>query len=98
MDEVLITAGDGSLGGTPVAAVYRVQITGSDQPIAAQGTPGWVTRLRALDAAAQKADYERRMNEPVSAGDRMLFSGFMLGIFVVGVLGFNQGCLQGAIN
>jgi hypothetical protein len=30
VDEVRITAGDGSLGGTPVTAVYRVQITGSD--------------------------------------------------------------------
>jgi hypothetical protein len=88
VDEVRITAGDGSLGGTPVVAVYPVRVTAGDQPIGPQDTPGWVTRLRALDAAAQKADYERRMNAPASVGDRFLFSGFMLGMLAVGVLGF----------
>jgi len=88
VDEVRITAGDGSSAGTPVVAAYPVQITGGDQPTAAQGKPDWVTRLNALDVAAQKADYERRMNAPVSSGDRILFSGFMLGMLAIGVLGF----------
>jgi len=88
VDEVRIAAGDGSLKGTPVVATYPLKVTGGDQPIGAQSTPDWVARLKALDAAAQKADYERRMNAPVSAGDKMLFSGFMLGMLVVGVLGF----------
>jgi len=88
VDEVRISAGDGSLGGTSVVAAYPVQVTGGDQPTRAQGKPDWVTRLRALDAAAQKADYERRMNAPVSFGDRILVSGFMLGMLALGVLGF----------
>ena len=44
--------------------------------------------MSALDAAAQKADYERRMNAPISTGDWIFFSGFMLGMLVLGVLGF----------
>jgi hypothetical protein len=88
VDEVRIAAGDGSLKGTPLVATYPVKVRGGDQPIGGQVTPDWVTRLRALDAAEQKADYQRRMSAPVSAGDRILFSGFMLGMLVIGVLGF----------
>jgi len=88
VDEVRVSAGDGSVKGTPVVATYPLQVTGGDQPAAAHGAPEWVTRLTALDAAAQKADYERRMNAPVSVGDTVLFSGFMLGMLAIGVLGF----------
>ena len=88
VDEVRISAGDGSLGGTPVVAAYPVQVTGGDRPTAARARPDWVTRLSALDAAAQKADYERRVNAPISPGGRILFSGFMLGMLALGVLGF----------
>lgn len=88
VDEVRITAGDGSLGGTPLVTTYPVQITGSNQPVTAHSKPDWVTRLKALDAAAQKADYERRMNAPISIGEEILFSGFMLGMLALGILGF----------
>ncbi|MGH8738009.1 MAG: hypothetical protein ACREU5_04270 [Burkholderiales bacterium] len=88
VDEIRIAAGDGSSAGTPVVSTVPVQITGDDQPAAEQGKPDWVIRLSALDAAAQKADYERRMNAPVSYGDKVLFSGFMLGMLALGVLGF----------
>jgi hypothetical protein len=88
VDEVRISAGDGSFGGTPVVATYPVQITGSGQPVTAHSEPAWVTRLNALDAAAQKADYEKRMNTPVSTGDMILFNSFMLGMLAIGCLGF----------
>lgn len=87
VDEVRISAGDGSVGGNSVVATYPVQVTGGDQATAAQGKPDWVTRLKALDAAAQKADYDRRMNAPVSLGDRILVTGMMLGMLALGVLG-----------
>ena len=87
VDEVRISAGDGSLDGTPVVAVYPVQINGGDRAAAAEVGPEWVTRLSALDAAAQKADYERRMNAPVSAGDTLMATGFMLVMLAAGVLG-----------
>ncbi|MGH8687098.1 MAG: hypothetical protein ACREVQ_05255 [Burkholderiales bacterium] len=88
VDEVRITAGNGSIAGTPVVATYPVQVTGGDQPAPAQDKPEWVVRLGALDAAAQKEDYEKRMNAPVSARDTILFGGFMLGMLALGVLGF----------
>lgn len=72
VDEVRITAGDSSSVRTSVIAVYPVQVTGGDQPTAAQGKPEWVTRL----------------NAPVSSGESILFSGFMLGMLAFGVLGF----------
>jgi hypothetical protein len=88
VDEVRITAGDGSSTGTSLVATYPVQITGSDQPAAAHDKPDWVTRLNALDAAEQKAEYERQMNAPISLDNRILVSGFMLGLLALGILGF----------
>ncbi|CAM2881079.1 Uncharacterised protein [Legionella steigerwaltii] len=87
VDEVRISAGDGSFGGTSVVATYPVQVTGGNQPTTSQGNPDWVTRLDAIDTAVQKADYERRMNTPLSIGDKIMFSGFMLGILALGALG-----------
>lgn len=88
VDEVRITASDGSFAGTPVVATYPVQITGSDRPASAHGTSDWVTRLNDRDAAEQKAEYERQMNAPTSLGDRIFVSGFMLGMLALGILGF----------
>lgn len=88
VDEVRISAGDGTLARTPVVAVHPVRLTGDDRPAATNETPAWVTRLRALDAAAQKAAAEQRTNTPVSDADQFLFRGFMLGMLAVGVLGF----------
>lgn len=88
VDEVRILAGDGSLSGTPVITTYPVQITGGTEPATEHNKPDWVTRLTALDAAAQKANYERQMNTPVSSSDRMLLSLFMLSMLALGLLGF----------
>jgi hypothetical protein len=88
VDEVRISAGDGTRAGTPVVAVHPVQVLGTDGTLARNEKPEWVTRLSALDAEAQDADYERRMNAPVSDGDRLLMGGFMLAMLAVGLLGF----------
>ncbi|WP_028381112.1 hypothetical protein [Legionella cherrii] len=87
VDEVRILAGDGSLGETPVVATYPVQVTGSDQQNTVQIKPDWVTQLRALDAAAQKENYKRLMNTPVSFGDMVLAFIFMLSTLAIGILG-----------
>lgn len=87
VDEVRILAGDGSLGETPVVATYPVQVTGSDQQNTVHIKPDWVTQLSALDAAAQKQNYTRQMNTPLSFGDRMLAFIFMLSMFALGILG-----------
>lgn len=89
VDEIRISAGDGSPRGTQVVAIYPVQISGSDRPVDAQQTdPAWVTQLNARDAAAQRADYEKRMSTPPSSGEVALFGGFMLLMLALGISGF----------
>lgn len=88
VDEIRIRAGDGSTRGTSVVSTYPVEIIGSGQAPEKRSAVDWVNRLNALDAAAQREDYEKRMNTPVTAEDTMLFSGFFLAVLGIGFLGF----------
>lgn len=90
VDEVRIRAGDGSPDGTREVARYPVHVSGGAGNAHGSEKPEWVTRLSALDAAAQRADYERRMNEPLNSSDIALYNGFMLAmlaLFLFGVAG-----------
>lgn len=86
VDEVRISAGDGSYNRTPVVATYPVSITGSHALAQATAQPAWVVSLSAADEAASRADYEKTMNTSPSAGDVALFSGFMLAMIAIGVI------------
>ncbi|ODU92852.1 MAG: hypothetical protein BGP23_13345 [Lysobacterales bacterium 66-474] len=88
VDEVRISAGDGSYNRTPVVATYPVSITGGDEPVQDTPQPAWLAALRAADKAAQDADYHRTMNTPPSAGEIALFNGFMLAMVAFGLLSF----------
>jgi hypothetical protein len=88
VDELKVTAGDGSNNGTPVVATFPVSITNDDAPAADAAQPAWLATLRAADQAAQRADYEKAMNAPVSTGDIAFFNGFMLTMFALGLIGF----------
>lgn len=88
VDEVRISAGDGSINGTHVVTSYLVQISASDQSAPSGTQPEWVTRLTAQQQAQQQADDQKRMNTPVSTGDVALFNGFMLAMFAIGLIGF----------
>ncbi len=88
VDEVRIRVGDGSTNGTQVLASYPVQVTAGDQSAAAHTEPTWVVEMNKQNAAAQRAAYEQRMNTPPTAGSMLLFSGFMLAMCVIGLLGF----------
>ena len=88
VDEVRIRAGDGSPNGTHEVARYAVRVVqGSNTAAANADNPEWVTRLSALAAQAQRADYEKRMNAPLRGGDVALFGGFMLLMLALGILG-----------
>jgi hypothetical protein len=87
VDEVRIAVGDGSYAGTHELLRYPVHVSGSSAAEATATPPAWVTRLSALDKAAQQADYEKRMSEPVSSGDMLLFNGFMLTMLLLGLAG-----------
>ncbi|MGH8216481.1 MAG: hypothetical protein ACREPZ_12430 [Rhodanobacteraceae bacterium] len=85
VDEVQISAGNGSPKGTHVVATYPVSVTGDDAPAETASPPAWVTTLRAADKAAQDADYQKAMNQPVTAGETLIFTGFMLTVAVLGL-------------
>jgi hypothetical protein len=88
VDEVRISVGDGSFGGTHVVAVYPVSVTGSAEVAQEAPAPAWIDTLEAADKAAQRADREKQMSTAPSAADVALFSGFMLAMCMLGVLGF----------
>lgn len=89
VDEVRIRAGDGSLNNTHVVATYPAHLSAGDQSTDSSATqPEWVARLNAQEQAQQNADNEKRANTPLSVGDVVLFSGLMIAVFGIGLLGF----------
>lgn len=61
VDEVRVSAGDGSTQGTQVVATYPVSVTGGEEPVQVSPPPAWVSTLNA-------ADYEKRTKTPPSSG------------------------------
>ncbi|MEO9080350.1 MAG: hypothetical protein ABI268_13705 [Rhodanobacter sp.] len=87
VDEVQIRAGDGSIDGTHLVATYPVSVTGGNEAAQISPAPAWVSSLDAADKAAQRADYQKRMNTPTSTGDAVILSGFMLLACALGLIG-----------
>ena len=87
VDEVRITAGDGSFGNTPVVATLPVHITAGSQSVKVTDLPDWVTTLEARATAADREAYKKAMSRPISTGEIFLFNGFMLAVLGLGILG-----------
>jgi hypothetical protein len=88
VDEVRITAGDGSRSGTQLVATYPVNITSGERPAAeARNEPAWVVDLRNENERVEREEFEKRMSTPPTIGETLFFNGFMLSILAVGVLG-----------
>jgi hypothetical protein len=87
VDEVRITAGDGSNARTRLVATHRIRIAGSDRPAASASEPGWLAALRQEDERLQQEEFEKRMSTPASAGHTIVFGGFMLAVAATGILG-----------
>lgn len=87
VDEIRITAGDGSIGHTPVVATYPVHLTAGFEPAADEAQPAWVQQLLARDKAEQEAARRQAASEPVSAGDVAFFGTFMLAMVAIGTVG-----------
>ncbi|HET6628637.1 MAG TPA: hypothetical protein VFG91_02560 [Woeseiaceae bacterium] len=86
VDEVRISVGDGSRDGTHVAVSYPVRVTSSDRPEA--GTePAWLVKLRKEDRRLLDQQFEQRMNTPSSVGEDLFFSGFMMVVLGLGIVG-----------
>lgn len=88
VDEVRITAGDGTTRNTSVVASIPVAVTAGDGSAAASEPPAWLASLRERDEAASRADRERAMNTPPGAGDWALLYGFWAIMLTVGTLAF----------
>jgi len=78
VDEVRILAGDGTRSGTKVVVTHQVHLIATGEPAQSRVRAAWVDALSQQEAAVRRADYEKRMSEPVTAGDGALLSGFML--------------------
>lgn len=87
VDEVQITAGDGSVSNTPVVAVWRGYVLGDNKVSGATAEPAWIAEMRARVKAAEDKAYRARMREPVSRADRALVSGFVLVALACGLFG-----------
>ena len=88
IDEIRITAGDGGTNTTPMVATYRVRVVGGSESAGNATPPTWVTELGERAKVAQQQALKAHMNRPVSAGETMLFGGFMLAMLAVGIAGF----------
>ena len=87
VDEIRISAGDGSQAGTHEVKRLPVSITAGTERAQAKAEPAWLAQLKAEEERLQREDYERRMSEPLSAGDRAFAAGFMLAVLAIGIGG-----------
>lgn len=87
VDEIRITAGDGSADNTPVVATWHGRIVGGTQTTAGQAEPGWVVDLREQARALQQRDRDAAVAMPMRGSDTALLGGFMLLVMALGVLG-----------
>jgi len=87
VDEIRITAGDGSIAGTPVVLTYPVHVVPSEHQPDAEDAPEWVARLKAADTERQRQAYQAYANRPVSPFTSLLVSLFMIVVLALGVGG-----------
>ncbi len=91
VDEIRISAGNGSTRGTPVVARYPVDVIGGYAPAADGSTPDWATRLLAADQAANDAAAEKARNTPPDPREEAATLGILLGMALVMALGVLAG-------
>jgi hypothetical protein len=87
VDEIRISAGDGSNEGTHELERVQVSITAGTAPARATAEPTWLARLKAEEERLQRETYERRMSEPLTAGDQVFAAGFVLAVLALGIGG-----------
>jgi hypothetical protein len=88
VDEIRISAGNGSTAGTPVLLRYPVHVHASALEADTADEPEWVGRLKAADNARQRLAAQAYANRPTSPFSSLLVSLFMLAALALGVRGF----------
>jgi len=87
VDEVRITAGDGTDAGTRLIATHPVRIAGSDRPAPSASEPDWLVTLRQQEERLQREEFEKWASTPLTAGETAFFGGFMLAVPALGIGG-----------
>jgi hypothetical protein len=88
VDEVRITAGDGSRANTPVLAVLPVHVVGGDMAVDVHDEPAWVGEMKQRAKQAQKESYDAAMNASSGPEGTVLLGILMLAMSVIGMLAF----------
>ncbi len=83
VDEVRIKAGGGKPYREWDVASHRVDVIATGVPASVHTKASWVDEMLMRERAVQREAYEKRMSEPVTAGDRIFMSGFMLAVLFV---------------
>ncbi len=87
VDEIRITAGDRSGAAPLLVATHPVQILAGDAARPAAEQPAWVIERLRENERLQREAYEKHMSTPPTAGESLLFTGFMLLVVALGLAG-----------
>jgi hypothetical protein len=88
VDELRVTAGDGTRDGTHVVANYPIRVRSGTREVAESATPEWVAELtRQAELAAKQTSHEPA-NAARSVGESVLFGSFMLVMLGASLFGF----------
>jgi hypothetical protein len=87
VDEIRISAGDGSTAGTAVVLSYPVHVTASESETDSADQPEWVSRLRAADAVQQRLARQQYANRGASPLAALLGGAFMIAVLALGLGG-----------
>ncbi|MFT3896700.1 MAG: hypothetical protein QM719_03245 [Thermomonas sp.] len=87
VDEIRVTAGDGSRKGTPEIARFPLRAYSYAGAHALPAEPEWVVSMRDAQNKAMNDAFKAQANKPVSGGDVAIFGGFMLAFAALGLLG-----------
>jgi hypothetical protein len=87
VDEIRVTAGDGSRKGTPEIARFPIRAYSYAGAHALPPEPHWVVSMRDAQNKAMNDAAKAQMDKPISAGEAVFFGGFMFVFAALGLLG-----------
>ena len=87
VDEIRVTAGNGSRNGTPEIARFPIRVYSYAGAPALPPEPQWVVSMRDANNKAMDAAFKAQMDKPITAGDMAFLNGFMAVFAGLGLLG-----------
>ncbi len=87
VDEIRVSVGNGNPDRTPEIARWPLRVFAYSNAAASPPEPDWVVRMREADKRRRDAEFQAQMNQPVAAGDMLLYTGFVWLMLGMGLLG-----------